>query len=48
VLTHLKAGVFAAFAPDPVTIAVCVQPTSVTAAKQFSPPETTGNGPLQK
>ena len=41
VLTHLKAGVLAACAPEPVMIAVCVQPASTTAVKHFKPSETT-------
>src|SRR3974390_2719809 len=41
VLTHLNAGVLAACGPEPVTIAECLQPASVTAAKHFKPSERT-------
>ena len=41
VLTHLKAGVFAALGPLPVLMAVWEHPTSATARKQASPSEVT-------
>src|SRR4051812_49498797 len=41
VLTHLKAGVRAARAPEPVLTTVCRQPALLTAAKQGRPSLTT-------
>src|SRR4051795_11149252 len=41
VLTHLKAGVRAAAAPEPVLITVCLHLASVTAPKQARPSLTT-------
>ena len=41
VLTHLKAGVRAAAAPDPVLMTAWRHPTSATAAKQARPSLTT-------
>ena len=41
VLTHLKAGVFAAFGPLPVLMTEWEHPTSATARKQANPSEVT-------
>src|SRR2546421_6446382 len=41
VLTHLKAGVRAAFGPDPVLTTWCAQPASATLAKHLRPSLTT-------
>ena len=46
VLTHLKAGVWAALGPEPVLMTSCEQPASVTLVKQCRPSVTTAqSGP---
>lgn len=47
VLTHLKAGVFAAFGPEPVLRIAWLHPARVTAAKQARPQLDDGAGGIE-